>query len=444
MALTNKKSFQRSILLHKCVFIVSFFLILSACLKPSCAADIRAKNGYFLYKEPDIQKGRDGRYRFKGYKKDKNGKDIEKQEVELKKIGGIWRISAPKNKSVTITYSCTKAASGSRELKPSDSWIAIADPRICPEEPQPGLGIPKNNEILNSQPLVRSRACTEEFQDDDALTKRTLLDHHDIPHIITPRYTLVSNKRPSFTWRAIKGAVPHQTLYKVTLYRIERGECKTVWTYQSSYNVPASGKVVETFPYPNEEVFGLESGVAYKPIIEVICSSPPCPSSEDEEQEKNFKPYWYTPQPRSQFPISGLTFEVINNVSLEYMVLNNLKQENNSKVDIYHKAYLYAEAIEIIEGSVSQESNTYSLLSDIYVDIGLKYMAINALQRGLEFTTIQARKNKEYATQLWIKKLNEKLKILCKGIEPQFNDLCISINDRKDYQGFPINVKLDQ
>jgi hypothetical protein len=302
-------------------------------------------------------------------------------ETEITTIGEVWgggevqvcsNVKNVKNvKAVKFKFECKDAKQGNPpkpkegdiELKGTEGRF-VEDVSFCPREranPSQGEKNLSNDKKEYSSPLAR--------------------DLREIPYIVSPRYTLVCNKFPYFSWASVESEQPGKTRYNVMLYEINRGFKKPAWL--KPYSIQATDNYIEKMSYPTPEEGSLKERTTYKFVVTVECgSSSGCPSSEDEEHKSQFNLYRYPYRPRYQSPVVGLTFELVN----EVIASKQLENCDKVKPHTLFNHFLYAETIEMIE---SQKIDTksfylYKILSDSYFKVGLDCMAVNSLKLGIE------------------------------------------------------------
>jgi hypothetical protein len=333
------------------------------------AATIFIEKGSLLYTRPIFNKKTGAFERYEPQSKE--------QFSKIENARGDWLLIAG-SKGVKFRFVCKSSKSGSKTLA-AGSEIYVIHRDICPKEPTGPLGesssleqnIPRQGENIPNIP--------------------------NIPYIISPRYTLLRNPRPTFTWKAINSmysgdASSTKTDYSVMLYKVFRGEESAVWN--EPYCRKSSGKALEIFQYPAKER-ELQPQTTYKLVVKVVCSNSKCPSSEDEKLLPNYEKYRYSPDIRYKFPISELTFELVNTVT-EKMILQKKEGEESGYTlgEIYRQRKVYYDAIDVTEndlryGEGQQIPIAYSVLSKIYEDLGLDHFAVNSIYRGIRLAQIK-------------------------------------------------------
>lgn len=165
-----------------------------------------------------------------------------------------------------------------------------------------------------------------------------------IPYIVSPRYTLLLNDKPTFRWNAVKGANSY-------LVRVEGGEID----WQKEVN---GVEVVYSGEQP------LKSGVNYLFTVEADNGA----SSLDEDGTK--------------LGFSLLTPEQVEQIKKAAVKINRSNTSKQEKAialaKLYSKFELNAKAIEILETAKNNGGKTteiYNLLGHVYAEIGLNLLA---------------------------------------------------------------------
>lgn len=202
-----------------------------------------------------------------------------------------------------------------------------------------------------------------------------------IPYIITPRYTLLLNDKPTLRWNPIEGA----TSYTVRLYGRPKvngvvGRKVQLWQTQ------VSGTQVV---YAGEQP--LQPRVDY--WLVVVANN-----GQSSEQEKCPSEV-YNPQARDG--VSGCKFQLIGadealalRVAVEEsQQLDATEEEKAIAVANEYAAYnLYAEAIATLEALVAKDSTTpvvYRTLGDFYGTTGLNLLAQQHYLKAIELASTQ-------------------------------------------------------
>jgi hypothetical protein len=265
------------------------------------------------------------------------------------------------------------------------------------------------------------------------------------PSSTSLRYTLLLENSPTLHWKIAnakdgKRVKPHV----VKLCRKNRSKSEGFWqsTIDEEVRLPP-----------------LEKGVAYQ--IFVVQSD----DSKAFSCERNLfgldNNERYSSKPVEQFPISGLTFELINdNTKNDRLCPKIRKITENTDLKDSDKAYLLAElyedyklhseAISVLEivdrkqSRASQSPESYTMLSELYRKVGLDWLALDALNRAYVSTWRSAIKpgfslvalNKDLGV---IQSLYTKTTLFFTSDE--LKDSCLKIyepNYRKGcHQGFP-------
>jgi hypothetical protein len=298
----------------------------------------------------------------------------KEQFSKIEKARGDWSLIAG-SKGVKFRFVCQSSKSGLKTLA-AGREVYVNDKDICPKEPTGPLG--ESSSLEQNVPKQRENI-------------------ENIPYIISPRYTLLRSPRPNFTWKAINNMYSNdarsaKTDYSVMLYKVIRGEESVAW--DQPYCRRSSGKAVEIFPYPTKEQ-ELQPQTTYKLVVKVVCSNSECSSSEDERSLPDYNKYRYSPDIRYKFPISELTFELVNGVT-EKLILKNKKNEESGYTlgEIYRQRKVYYDAIDVTEndlmyGEGRQTPIAYYVLSKIYKDLGLDHFAVNSIYRGIQVAQIE-------------------------------------------------------
>jgi hypothetical protein len=255
-----------------------------------------------------------------------------------------------------------------QELRPNSKKPVVDD---CPTVDNPPLGdqvsLPTGNETRVEQGQLETT----------------------IPRRISPRYSLLRSKSPTFFWEE----VPDSDAYSLTLYRVEREELVVVCSKViPRKNIISQDNIASTKNFICDEE-KLEAETAYKLTVSTAC--PPllkhlpwqCVSS---EQEK-FDSYRYIPKLNIQFPVSELNFELINPTTERLILKEDLSRFSDifiRSVDIagiYKSRALYSEGIEILRRFVMSNDisnidkvDAYDELRILYEKLGLENLAQQA------------------------------------------------------------------
>jgi tetratricopeptide (TPR) repeat protein len=199
-----------------------------------------------------------------------------------------------------------------------------------------------------------------------------------IPYIVSPRYTLLLENRPTLRWNAVEGAIR----YTVKLYREELLEDIPVWQRSVESTEPIEG--VEEFSYPSEEK-PLEAGADYRLLVEA--------DNDRRSQEEKIDIDEYDIESRG---VSELRFRLLGEVqaqSVREAIEEITQRQSPSDDDLitlalhYAENNLYAEAIEILNSVVKNDSKKpelYRILGDFYAQSGLNLLAEESYLKAIE------------------------------------------------------------
>lgn len=204
----------------------------------------------------------------------------------------------------------------------------------------------------------------------------------------------------------------------------------------------------------------------------------------DEKPQSSYELSRYPSRSREQFPVSGMTFELINDETMKKSLCKALQaQQKLSKIkwnepynpsialklaEIYSNHFLHADAIAVLEsidakhGTATQEPRAYLLLSNRYYDTGLDRLSLDALKRAFIAATKRAmlnvlkRSSDEKKVNFWqdkelreaidliqkqCVKISESLKKAGESLQPPGCQQVYQANyNREFHQGFPTIV----
>lgn len=244
--------------------------------------------------------------------------------------------------------------------------------------------------------------------------------------------SLLNKQRPTLFWKALKNAIPGKTVYTVMLYDIDHNQKQRAWL--NFHTVKATGNSIETMDYPENEL-GLKPEVTYK-LVAIACDGDRCVSSEGQDYIDR-----YPPHPREQFPISGLTFELMNQHTEDIKFKEGYPIENQSiwmgnyetgfdLANTYYEHRLYAEAIPLLESFEIRNLLTQSIigvsrkLRCAYAKVGLYDLALDSLERSVQVTSARKPNDDDDFNIEVVRQNSILLSTLRRKQEKSFNDFC--------------------